>query len=292
MSNRIGVFFYLASFVGVMVAALQLHAVGMLGPWFLVLVMTIGVLFSRLLARLWPMPLFAEPPGETIRHVPFVVICTGANALLARPLMFVIAWWLAELVPAAPSLLISSLPPWLLFPACLLVYELMGYLHHRIFHRVDFFWRTFHCAHHEPTRYGTSLALRVHFFEYFFSQLTRLLLLNALQVDPVTIVLVVSITVLGGVMAHTDTSLKFGWINHVISTPETHVWHHGADLRVNYSFGVLNVFDKLGGTFYYKPGERPDQIGIRGWRSRGLLDALLCRACPPLRAADVSGRLD
>ena len=292
MSNRMGVFFYLASFVGVIVAALQLHAAGMLGPWFLVLVMTVGVLFSRLLAKLWPMPIFAEPPSEIIRHVPFVVACNGANALLARPLMFVIAWWLAELVPAAPSLLISSLPPWLLFPACLLVYELMGYLHHRIFHRVDFFRRTFHCAHHEPTRYGTSLALRVHFFEYFFSQLTRLLLLNALQVDPLTIVLVVSITVLGGVMAHTDTSLKFGWFNHLIVTPETHVWHHGADLRVNYSFGVLNVFDKLGGTFYYKPGELPDEIGIRGWRSRGLLDALLCRACPPLRAADVSGRLD
>jgi sterol desaturase/sphingolipid hydroxylase (fatty acid hydroxylase superfamily) len=290
MSNRIGVFFYLASFVGVMVAALQLHAVGMLGPWFLVLVMTVGVLFSRLLARLWPMPRFAEPPGETIRHVPFVVICTGANTLLARPLMFVIAWWLAEFLPATSAAVINSLPLWLLFPACLLVYEFMGYLQHRIVHRIDFFWRTFHCVHHEPTRYGTSLALRLHFLEYFLLQLTRLLLLNTLQVDPATILLVISISVWGGVLPHTDTGLVFGWINHLIATPETHVWHHAADHRVNYSFGMLNVFDKLGGTFCYKPGEMPAKIGIPGWRSRGLLDALLCRACPPFRAADGPGR--
>ena len=292
MSNRMGVFFYLASFVGVMVAALQLHAVGMLGPWFLVLVMTIGVLFSRLLARLWPMPLFAEPPGETIRHVPFVIICTGANTLLGRPLMFVIAWWLAEFLPATPARVVNSLPLWILFPACLLAFELMGYLQHRIVHRIDFFWRTFHCAHHEPTSYGTSLALRLHFFEYFLFQLTRLLLLHALQVDPATILLVISISVWGGVLLHTDTGLKFGWVNHVITTPETHVWHHDADLRVNYTIGVLVIFDKLGGTFCYKPGEMPDQIGIRGWRSRGLLDALLCRSGPPPRAADGPGRSD
>lgn len=281
MSNRIGVVVYLAGFFAVLGASLQLHVLGWLGPWFLALVLVAGVLLSRLMARLWPLPLLGEPAGETLRHVPFALFCNFANSLVARPLMFLVAWWLSDLLPASSGSTINNLSLWILVPACLIVYEGFGYVQHRIFHRVEFFWRIVHCTHHEPTRYGTFLALRIHYFEFFVQQLTRLLLLHALRVDPGVILVVVAISLWGGVMQHTDTGLKFGWINHFIFTPETHIWHHDVDLHVNFGFGMLTVFDKLGGTFWYPSGRLPEQLGIHGWHARGLLDVALCRAVPP-----------
>lgn len=292
MPNSIGVAAYLGSLIGVTVVALQLHALGWLGPWFLILVFLSAVLLSRLLARRWPLPRLGEPAGETLRHIPFVLFCVAANSLLARPLMFLLAGWLAHLLPASPASFLNGVSLWILVPGCLIAYECMGYLQHLALHKVGFVWRSVHSTHHEPPRYGTFLALRIHYLEYFFSQLTRLLLLHALGVDPGVILIVVSISWFGGVLQHTDTSLRFGWLNHFIFTPETHIWHHDTELRVNFGFGLLTVFDKMGGTFWYPSGRLPGQLGIRGWHERGLMDAVFCRATPVPREAPGSALTD
>lgn len=206
--------------------------------------------------------------------------------------MFSIAGWLTQLLPASPASLLNDLSLWILVPGCLVAYEGMGYLQHLALHKVGFVWRAIHSTHHEPPRYGTFLALRIHYIEYFFSQLTRLLLLHVLGVDQGVILVVVAISWFAGVVQHTDTSLKFGWLNHFVFTPETHIWHHDTELRVNFGFGLLTLFDKLGGTFWYPSGRLPDLLGIRGWRERGLLDAALCRVPPSSGDAPTLARTD
>ncbi len=281
MPNSIGVAAYFIGLISVITAAVGLHGSGALGPWYLALVFVFAVLLGRAMAYVWPLRQLGEPSGETIRHLPFVVFCVVINFLVARPLMFLIAWRIAEWLPASLRSSISDVQQWILVPVCLLIYEAGGYLHHRIFHRVGLLWRFAHSVHHEPTRYGTFLSLRLHYFEYFFLQLTRLLLLHVIGIDPGIILVVVSISLFAGVMQHVDTTLRFGWLNHFIFTPETHMWHHDPELRVNYGFGLLTLFDKIGGTFWYPSGRLPEQLGILGWRARGLLDATLCRSAPP-----------
>jgi sterol desaturase/sphingolipid hydroxylase (fatty acid hydroxylase superfamily) len=291
MPNWMGVATYLSGFFCVITMAFQLHARGSLGPWFPAVAFFCAVFLSRFIAWGWPLPRLGEPAGETVRHVPFAVVCTGANHFLGRPLMFLIAWGLTELLPTAPASFLKELSPWILVPVVLIVYELMGYLQHLACHKFEYLWRVVHCAHHEPAHYGTFLALRIHYFEFFFSQLTRLLFLHAIGVDPGIILVVVSISTFSGVMIHTDTSLKFGRLNHFVFTPETHIWHHGSESPVNFGFGLLTLFDKIGGTFWYRAGKVPDHIGIPGWRARGLLDVVLCRFAPPSKEASGSARV-
>ena len=58
---------------------------------------------------------------------------------------------------------------------------------------------------------------------------------------------------------------RFGWLEHVISTPAFHHWHHTGDGREfhdkNYS-GFLPFVDWMFGTLYLPKDKMPAQYGI------------------------------
>jgi sterol desaturase/sphingolipid hydroxylase (fatty acid hydroxylase superfamily) len=58
-----------------------------------------------------------------------------------------------------------------------------------------------------------------------------------------------------GFFTHTNIKVKWGFLNYIINTPETHSWHHAKNiprrLGVNYA-SILNVWDLLFGFYYYE----------------------------------------
>lgn len=275
-----GSLLFLSSYPGVVLVVWLLYDRGLLGAWFVPALVLITLAFSHLIGKCWPSTHFVEPAGETVRHLPFAAVVSALNFFFARPLTYLLAWWLTTLLPIFPSALFNSLPAWLLIVLCLVFYEGFGYLYHRLAHQNPMIWRWVHSAHHEPSSFGTFLSLRIHYLEFFLMQVLRLLALYALPIPQSVIVAAVSISAWVAVLIHTRTRLTFGWANYLVCSPQTHLWHHDPDRRVNFGFGLLPIFDQIGGTFCYRGDQHPSDVGVHGVRQRTLLELLACR---PLR---------
>ena len=129
--------------------------------------------------------------------------------------------------------------------------------------------------------------MRFPYAEYFVYQMTRVVILQLTQIDSSVVVAAMVLSLYGSIFCHANTSLPFGFLNRFFNTPEVHLWHHDVDLRVNYSFGILVIFDKIAGT-YYSPGFGPSQLGIDGVdERRSGLETMLLR---PLRLVHHSER--
>jgi sterol desaturase/sphingolipid hydroxylase (fatty acid hydroxylase superfamily) len=284
MRNALGVFVYLGSYGVVAAIAWTLYQHHLLDGWFLVLVWVAGTGFTHLLSLLWPRNEFHEARSEVLLQTPILVFGYLTNHYLVRPVSLALAWWIASLAPfswnSSWTIAMRDTSPLVLILGCLIFHEAMGYLHHRIFHAIPKLWQITHSVHHELRTYGPALSIRVHHFEYFTMQMTRFLIFAILQVEPLLILIMVSLSSWSALLMHANTCLRFGWINYIMSTSETHVWHHDMDKRVNYSAGVFSIFDWLGGTFYYRPNEQPARLGVSGIsKPRTFRDIVLCR--PP-----------
>lgn len=283
MSNALGVFVYLASYVAVAIAGLAFESRLDLGGVFLVVVFVAATSLNYVLTKVWPRGNFHEAKRAVLTQTPITLFAYLSTDIVVRPISWALAWWIASLAPApwgsTWARAMNETPPILLFLACLFFYEALGYWQHRIFHAIPVLWRISHTVHHEATAYGPALSLRVHYLEYFATQMTRLMIFTCLQVDSFFILLTVSASIWGSVLQHANTCLRFGWINYIVLTPETHVWHHDPDKRVNYGTGILSLFDWLFGTFYYRPQKQPARIGIYGIHTpRSFFDIVMCRS--------------
>lgn len=54
-----------------------------------------------------------------------------------------------------------------------------------------------------------------------------------------------------------------GWLSYVLAGTETHRYHHSANLLQAGNYGAtLMIYDLLFGTFVYRPGIPPEELGI------------------------------
>jgi len=66
-----------------------------------------------------------------------------------------------------------------------------------------------------------------------------------------------------GLVSHLNVDLRLGWLNYLFVGPESHRFHHSTNTREagNYA-AVLPAVDVLFGTFIYRPGTHPTDIGV------------------------------
>ena len=275
MSNALGVIFYLGSYLIVPTAAVLLYPTGMLEGWFIIASFFGSVLFSQLISRFWPGNFFHESQGAVLRQIPVFLLAGALTHWAIRGAALYLAWWISGALIFSVAEDVNSLPPLVHILVAVLIYEGVGFVQHWLFHAVPWLWTHVHSVHHELREFGPSLALRVHFFEYFVAQLTRVLALNVLGFDSRVIVAVIAWEAWAGGMIHSNCRIRFGWINFFLATPETHLWHHAIGTRANYSFGVLSIFDVLAQTLVLSPGRVPEVIGVpKMQRPRNLLEIL------------------
>lgn len=150
-----------------------------------------------------------------------------------------------------------------------LILDAWAYLWHRANHRVALLWR-FHRIHHSDSDMDCTTSARFHFGELALAATTRLPVIAAFGLDPLTILVHEAVLVAVSQFHHANIGLG-RWdrpLRWLIATPRHHRVYHSsrrAETNSNYA-SVLSVWDRLGRTFR-TPGPRADsELGLDEFR--------------------------
>jgi sterol desaturase/sphingolipid hydroxylase (fatty acid hydroxylase superfamily) len=140
--------------------------------------------------------------------------------------------------------------------------DFMFYWLHRVDHYCRFFW-AIHVTHHSSEEFNFTVGFRSSVFQplYRFIYFIPLALAGFKGID---IMLIYSTTQTFGILAHTQTVGKLGFLEYIFVTPSHHRVHHGSNARyLDKNMGMLFIFwDKLFGTFQPELEEDPVRYGL------------------------------
>jgi sterol desaturase/sphingolipid hydroxylase (fatty acid hydroxylase superfamily) len=189
--------------------------------------------------------------------------------LLWRPLVWIAALAIVMFVAnhwySGKGIWPSSLPFVLQFLILLLVFDLVGYLYHRVLHR--FKWtRAFHALHHDTRKMHVLKSNRLHFGE---SVVNFLLLVPAMIIvgcPPGMMVWLGMWEVFEGNLAHSNVDQRFpNWFHYVVRTADVHHIHHSEDVKLqNSNFGGLPIWDIVFRTYRHPSNTPVTATGLGG----------------------------
>lgn len=137
----------------------------------------------------------------------------------------------------------------------LILVDLFQYAAHRFFHSHNYLWR-FHAVHHSTQHMDWLAGSRTHFVDIFVTRSMSFIPLYVMGFSSLTFNISIIFLAVHAVLIHANTSIKFGFLKYLITTPQYHHWHHCEDPKYyGKNFAVLFPFiDKIFGT-YYLPGD-------------------------------------
>lgn len=150
----------------------------------------------------------------------------------------------------------------------ILLSDFLWYWVHRLSHEWrgpigDFLWRT-HVAHHLPQQVYVFMHGVGHPLNTVVARGLFTLPLFFLGLPPEAPFFVTTFVGLQGMVSHFNVDIRAGWLNYVLMGTELHRYHHSADPKEskNYASAVV-IWDLLFGTFYYRPGVAPAELGVQ-----------------------------
>jgi sterol desaturase/sphingolipid hydroxylase (fatty acid hydroxylase superfamily) len=150
---------------------------------------------------------------------------------------------------------------------CLLIFEAVNYTLHRAMHQMRgplgrFLWHS-HAAHHLPPRLYLVMHAVFHPVNAVLVQgLAITLPIWLMGYGPKAVAMFLMINGMHGLISHFNVDVRAGWMNYVFVGTELHRYHHAADVKDAGNFGAtLSVFDLLFGTFIYRAGATPTDLG-------------------------------
>ena len=145
--------------------------------------------------------------------------------------------------------LVSITNSWLYWIGLLFLQDLMFYLLHVADHYCRLFWAV-HVTHHSSEEFNLTVGFRSSVFQplYRFIYFIPLALLGFKGID---IMFMYSATQIYGILVHTQTVGKLGFLEYFMVTPSHHRVHHGSNpLYLDRNMGmVFIIWDRLFGTF-------------------------------------------
>jgi len=182
----------------------------------------------------------------------------GAIAALSR-----------QLLPEAYMLWIIALPIALQIALAFIIGELGFYWAHRMMHQVPWLWR-FHATHHEPERIDWLVNTRAHPIDIIFTRMFGLALVGIAGFGApgsgsgsMVPVIVLIIGTFWGFFIHSNLNIRLGWIEHILSTPRFHHWHHSRVDHPNHNYAsTLPFYDRIFGSHHLPAGRWPPSYGI------------------------------
>lgn len=131
----------------------------------------------------------------------------------------------------------------------LIAQDFMYYWLHRVDHYCRMFWAV-HVTHHSSEEFNLTVGFRSSVFQplYRFIYFIPLALLGFKGID---IMFIYSATQIYGILIHTKTVKKLGFLEYFMSTPSHHRVHHASNVKyLDKNMGmVFIIWDKLFGTF-------------------------------------------
>jgi sterol desaturase/sphingolipid hydroxylase (fatty acid hydroxylase superfamily) len=150
-----------------------------------------------------------------------------------------------------------------------LLFEAVNYALHRAMHRMSgpvgrFLWLS-HAAHHLPPRLYLVMHAVFHPVNGVLIQSLAITVpLWALGLGPQAVAIFFMINGMHGLISHFNVDVRMGWLSYVFAGTETHRYHHSAAPEEAGNFGAtLMIYDLLFGTFVYRPGVPPAELGVR-----------------------------
>lgn len=146
---------------------------------------------------------------------------------------------------------------------CLILSEdFMYYWLHRLDHNCRLFWAV-HVTHHSSEEFNLSVGFRSSVFQplYRFIYFIPLAFFGFKGID---IMFAYSATQIFGILVHTQSIKKLGWLEYIFVTPSHHRVHHGSNVKyLDKNMGMLLiVWDKLFGTFQAEENSEPVKYGL------------------------------
>ncbi|HET9664709.1 MAG TPA: GH3 auxin-responsive promoter family protein, partial [Burkholderiales bacterium] len=142
-----------------------------------------------------------------------------------------------------------------------LAIDFVRYWLHRACHKYDVLWRL-HEVHHSPDILYVLNVGRFHPLEkmlHFSLDTVPFLLLG---VAPDVLAAYFLLYSVNGLFQHSNVRLRYGWLNYVVGSAETHRWHHARDPKTaNCNFSNTTIVWDLVFRSWYLPGPVGD-IGI------------------------------
>lgn len=160
---------------------------------------------------------------------------------------------------------IQSLP--LVAEALLIIFvaDLIQYWTHRSYHEVPWLWR-FHAIHHSAKTLDWMAGSRLHLLEMITTRVAILGTLYVLGFSKGALDIYIVVVGFQAVFNHANVKLPWGWLRHVIVTPDFHHWHHSSEqaaLDRNYA-AHFAFLDRLFGTLVKSEQEHPQKYGVLG----------------------------
>ncbi|MER5778069.1 sterol desaturase family protein [Streptomyces sp. NPDC002039] len=154
------------------------------------------------------------------------------------------------------------LPLWAEIPPALLLGSLASYGVHRAGHTYAWLWRL-HGVHHVPGKVNVANNGVNHVADVVISQGFVQLALALVGFSERAVFGVGLFVVAQGYFVHANIRVRLGPFNHVLVGPEQHRLHHSTDLAEAGHYGSdLSVWDRLFGTFTWRPGREPAAVGL------------------------------
>lgn len=233
---------------------------------YLVLALLVNSAVFIFLERIWPL----RPEQLTLRpEWRLDLVYYGVNHVSVSVVLLVTTFFSEGLfgwaVNASLQSVIRSQPVWLQFLEVLFIADLTQYWGHRLMHEYPAFWNV-HAVHHCPARMDWLAGSRMHFAEVLFIRSLVILPIYLLGFAENAISAYVLWIAIQSVLIHSNTSMAFGWLRHLVVTPHFHHWHHSAEPEAidrNYA-ASLPILDRLFGTYLDRADRWPTRYGIVG----------------------------
>lgn len=159
-------------------------------------------------------------------------------------------------------------PIWLQLPVLFLVFEFINYHIHRGMHELRgsagrLLWHI-HAAHHLPDRLYLLMHAVSHPLNAVFVQAIAIILpIWWMGYSPDAVLIFLVINAFHGIISHFNVDIRTGWANYIFIGPEVHRYHHSADISEAKNYGAtLTIWDQLFGTFVFRPGLAPRDLGV------------------------------
>lgn len=144
----------------------------------------------------------------------------------------------------------------------LLIFEFFQYWYHRLSHRFDFLWKI-HLAHHLPDKVYVFMHGVFNPINIFAVTVLIQSLIILLGVSPEVALAATLMIDLQSLISHFNVGVRAGFLNYIFIGSETHRFHHSAKMEESLNFGnTLTIWDHVFGTFYYKPKQYPQKLGV------------------------------
>ena len=160
---------------------------------------------------------------------------------------------------------VASLPGPVQVVVLFVLIDFSAWLGHYLLHRFEFLWQ-FHKIHHAQKDLGFASNRHFHWMEYLVFKSVGYIPLSMIGFSVESFFLVTMwMGYFLGFLSHSNVKIRWGILNYLLITPDTHFWHHAKNVPHRYGVNFasnLVIWDQIFGVFYLPKDEEPE-LGIQ-----------------------------